>query len=98
MSANTTSSSSAPEPSPSSAVAWVQLDQQGNRWVFFRSSNGTVSRRLLPGTVPLEPQPEPPRERVQRIVLAAPGPESEPAEAASTPASNCIWTGFGWFC
>jgi len=51
MSAHTNRSSSRPSPSPNSAVAWIQEDSQGNRWVYYRLSSGGFSAgEKLPST------------------------------------------------
>jgi hypothetical protein len=58
MRTDTNSSSSVPSPSPSSAQAWVQEDDQGKRWVFYKSSSGEVSRgQQLPDAASRGPQP-----------------------------------------
>lgn len=32
-----------PSPEPSSALAWIQKDDQGNRWVYYLLKSGEVS-------------------------------------------------------
>jgi hypothetical protein len=84
-----TSSSSGPSPSPDSALVWVQEDSQGNRWVFYRSSTGTVyPGQQLTGTVSAG----------QQLTEAAGFAPQAARPPTAAPASHCIWTGYCWIC
>jgi hypothetical protein len=86
MRTDTNRSSSRPSPSPSSAVAWIQEDRQGNRWVYYRLKSGEFSAgEQLTSTGAYDHAPERNEEQ-----LMSPRP--------AAPSSNCIWTGFCWIC
>ena len=85
---HTNPSSSRPSPEPSSALAWVQKDDQGNLWVYYRLEGGEFSAgRRLTGTGAEDRAARPYEERLV----------STRADA-DAPRSNCIWTGFCWIC
>ena len=75
-----------PSRDPSSAIAWIQEDGQGRRWVYYRLKDGEYSEgEQLTSTGADYRAAERYKER-----LMTPRP--------AAPSSNCIWTGFCWIC
>jgi hypothetical protein len=88
MRTHTNRSSNRPSAAPSSAVAWIQEDGQGNRWVYYRLKSGEFSPgRQLTSAGADDRAAETNEEQL-----------TSTRAAADAPRPNCIWTGYCWFC